>query len=127
MDAAVGVLLLGSLVTFSISSAAHGLSLNYYDKTCPQAEAIITNVVKKAVSADKKVPAALLRMHFHDCFIRVISLSLSDIINHPFAGHSLDGPICIFFFLRCEQNNRDEDRVLLQFVRTFMLQLVDSV
>ncbi|KAJ8624775.1 hypothetical protein MRB53_033305 [Persea americana] len=70
MGAMGGVVVLCSLVIFSLSSLGHGLSLNYYDKTCPQAEAIITNVVKKAVMADKKVPAALLRMHFHDCFIR---------------------------------------------------------
>ncbi|KAK6151836.1 hypothetical protein DH2020_014471 [Rehmannia glutinosa] len=33
-------------------------------------ESIVTNVVKEAVSKDKTVPAALLRLHFHDCFIR---------------------------------------------------------
>lgn len=73
MGAMGGVVVLCSVVIFFLSSLCHGLSLNYYDKTCPQAEAIITNVVNEAVKADKKVPAALLRMHFHDCFIRVLS------------------------------------------------------
>ncbi|XP_071732046.1 peroxidase 64 [Rutidosis leptorrhynchoides] len=48
----------------------NALNPNYYDKTCPNVESIITSVVKKAMLNDRTVPAALLRMHFHDCFIR---------------------------------------------------------
>lgn len=55
----------------AFSQRADSLSLNYYEKTCPNAESIVTNAVKSAVSKDKTVPAALLRLHFHDCFIRV--------------------------------------------------------
>lgn len=47
------------------------LSLNYYDKTCPSAESIVTKTVKSAAMKDRTVLAALLRMHFHDCFLRV--------------------------------------------------------
>lgn len=64
--ASISVLAFASLY-FSICSA---LSPNYYDQTCPNAEMVITNAVKKAVMNDKTVPAALLRMHFHDCFVR---------------------------------------------------------
>ncbi|XP_010266033.1 PREDICTED: peroxidase 64 [Nelumbo nucifera] len=64
------VALLCTLFVFSVSSPGDALSLDYYDKTCPQAESTITNVVKKAMTNDNTVPAALLRMHFHDCFIR---------------------------------------------------------
>ncbi|KAJ0515823.1 putative peroxidase [Helianthus annuus] len=48
----------------------NALSPTYYDQTCPNAESTITSVVKKAMLNDPTVPAALLRMHFHDCFIR---------------------------------------------------------
>ncbi|XP_076894374.1 peroxidase 64-like [Bidens hawaiensis] len=48
----------------------NALSPNYYDQTCPNAESAITSVVKKAMLNNPTVPAALLRMHFHDCFIR---------------------------------------------------------
>ncbi|KAF5454603.1 hypothetical protein F2P56_024254 [Juglans regia] len=58
------------MVFSSFSQRADSLSLNYYEKTCPNAESIVTNAVKSAVSKDKTVPAALLRLHFHDCFIR---------------------------------------------------------
>ncbi|GMY12286.1 peroxidase 64-like [Fagus crenata] len=64
------VVFLSSILIFSVFSTGNSLSLNYYDKTCPHAESIITNAVKTATSKDKTVPAALLRLHFHDCFVR---------------------------------------------------------
>lgn len=56
---------------FSLVSKGDSLSLNYYEKTCPDVEFIVAKAVKEAFSKDKTVPAAILRMHFHDCFIRV--------------------------------------------------------
>ncbi|CAK9138373.1 unnamed protein product [Ilex paraguariensis] len=64
------VALLCTLLVILISSLGNALSLNYYEQTCPDAESIITKVVKSEVMKDQTVPAALLRMHFHDCFIR---------------------------------------------------------
>ncbi|CAN1315138.1 Peroxidase 64 [Linum perenne] len=61
---------LSLLPCFVCTSTIVSLGLNYYDKTCPNLESIVTNAVKKAMSNDRTVPAALLRMHFHDCFIR---------------------------------------------------------
>lgn len=58
------------LVLFSVFSHGNALSYNYYEKTCPGAEAAIANAIKKAAAKDNTVPAALLRMHFHDCFVR---------------------------------------------------------
>ncbi|KAI8548962.1 hypothetical protein RHMOL_Rhmol07G0314300 [Rhododendron molle] len=58
------------LLLLSISTLVNSLSPNYYDESCPGAESRITGVVKKAMMNDRTVPAALLRMHFHDCFIR---------------------------------------------------------
>ncbi|KAI3749013.1 hypothetical protein L6452_12520 [Arctium lappa] len=57
-----------------LSEAA--LSANYYDQTCPQAENIIYQTVRNASIYDPKVPARLLRMFFHDCFIRGCDASL---------------------------------------------------
>ncbi|GFY80407.1 peroxidase superfamily protein [Actinidia rufa] len=67
---AVIAALLITLSIFSLIPLGNALSLNYYDKTCPDAESIVTNAVKKEVMKDRTIPAALLRMHFHDCFIR---------------------------------------------------------
>ncbi|KAM1047607.1 hypothetical protein TB2_026426 [Malus domestica] len=52
------------------SAVTNALSSNYYDKSCPNVDQIVSNAVKQATSNDRTVPAALLRMHFHDCFIR---------------------------------------------------------
>ena len=63
--------LLTSLLILSNFSLGTSLSSNYYAKTCPNVESVIRKAVRDAATSDKKVPAALLRMHFHDCFIRV--------------------------------------------------------
>lgn len=65
------VIVILSLLLISLHTPlGNALSLNYYQQTCSNAETIVTNAVKKAAMNDKTVPAALLRMHFHDCFIR---------------------------------------------------------
>ncbi|CAH2038866.1 unnamed protein product, partial [Thlaspi arvense] len=53
-------------------SVAHpkGLDLNYYKHRCPDAEAIVRSVTVQYVSRQPSIAAALLRMHFHDCFVR---------------------------------------------------------
>lgn len=73
---AIAVAVFSSLFICSYFPLGDALSLNYYDKTCPSVESIITNTVKEAFAEDKTVPAAVLRMHFHDCFIRVLNLAL---------------------------------------------------
>ncbi|KVI02919.1 heme peroxidase [Cynara cardunculus var. scolymus] len=58
------------LLILSFFSSGTSLSSNYYSKTCPNVESLVRRAVRDAATTDKKVPAALLRMHFHDCFIR---------------------------------------------------------
>ncbi|XP_061364844.1 peroxidase 64 [Gastrolobium bilobum] len=58
------------LIMVFFTSHASALSVNYYDSTCPHVESIVAGAVHKAAVNDRTVPAAMLRMHFHDCFIR---------------------------------------------------------
>ncbi|KAE9597900.1 hypothetical protein Lal_00029620 [Lupinus albus] len=62
--------ILNLILTFSLVTIGNSLSLNYYQKSCPDVDIIVANAVKAAKAVDKTVPAALLRMHFHDCFVR---------------------------------------------------------
>ncbi|MCL7043817.1 hypothetical protein MKW94_007466 [Papaver nudicaule] len=60
------------VLAFLVIDAANGqgLKLGFYSKTCPKAEAIIHKTVASYVSYNPTFAAALLRMHFHDCFVR---------------------------------------------------------
>ncbi|KAK7343653.1 hypothetical protein VNO77_12563 [Canavalia gladiata] len=62
------------LAIFSISKAE--LHPHYYSQTCPQLEKIISETVLNASKHDPKVPARILRMFFHDCFIRGCDASI---------------------------------------------------
>ncbi|XP_021739530.1 peroxidase 57-like [Chenopodium quinoa] len=52
------------------------LQVGFYSKTCPNAETIVQQVVQQRFAADKSITPALLRMHFHDCFVRGCDASI---------------------------------------------------
>lgn len=54
---------------FSPTVAA--LEVDYYRLACPMAEKIVRRTVTRAVDRDRSLAPALIRMHFHDCFVRV--------------------------------------------------------
>ena len=50
---------------------AQGLKVGFYAKTCPEAEFIVKKVITQTMSVAPSLAGPLLRMHFHDCFVRV--------------------------------------------------------
>lgn len=59
------VLLLGTI------GAAHGqLQMGFYSDSCPGAEDIVTAAVQEAAASDATILPALVRLQFHDCFVR---------------------------------------------------------
>lgn len=56
-----------SLFTYANSQ---NLELGFYNKSCPKAEKIISDFVKDHISNAPSLASPLLRMHFHDCFVR---------------------------------------------------------
>ncbi|KAL6853946.1 hypothetical protein ACP4OV_019975 [Aristida adscensionis] len=55
---------------------ASGLSLDFYRASCPQAESIVFGFLQDAVRRDIGLAAALLRLHFHDCFVQGCDASI---------------------------------------------------
>ncbi|XP_024366165.1 peroxidase 71 isoform X2 [Physcomitrium patens] len=52
-------------------AAAHtGLKVGFYRHSCPQVEAIVYNSMAQSTKADDTVAPGILRMAFHDCFVR---------------------------------------------------------
>ncbi|CAH9071411.1 unnamed protein product [Cuscuta epithymum] len=59
------------LCIFGITgSVCSQLQEGFYSKTCPRAEKLISDFVHDHISKTPTLAAPLLRMHFHDCFVR---------------------------------------------------------
>ncbi|KAL3537972.1 hypothetical protein ACH5RR_001338 [Cinchona calisaya] len=72
MGMTLRILLLGCILHL----ASAQLRVGFYSSSCPQAESIVQQVVQKKFSSDASITAALLRMHFHDCFVRGCDASI---------------------------------------------------
>ncbi|KAJ7953570.1 Peroxidase [Quillaja saponaria] len=76
----MGRVILASLLVFYVilrptearpqhSEDASGLRIGFYDETCPQAEQIVADAVAKLYETNPRIPAFLVRLFFHDCFV----------------------------------------------------------
>nr|GMC92333.1 peroxidase 7 [Ipomoea batatas] len=49
----------------------NALSFDYYMNSCPQLEQIVHNKIMQWIKRDRTLAPALIRLHFHDCAVRV--------------------------------------------------------
>ncbi|ERN09590.1 hypothetical protein AMTR_s00029p00168850 [Amborella trichopoda] len=52
------------------------LSTNLYDSSCPDALSTIRTAIRTAISAERRMGASLIHLHFHDCFVNGCDASL---------------------------------------------------
>ncbi|XP_020092671.1 peroxidase 57-like [Ananas comosus] len=62
--------LLITLLLAHSATTALSLQVHFYSESCPRVEIIVQQVVQRHFQQDPSVPAGLLRLHFHDCFVR---------------------------------------------------------
>ena len=60
-----------ALSTATTSWAQSPLQINFYGTSCPQVEATVRNVTAGIIANDPTMGPALMRLFFHDCFVRV--------------------------------------------------------
>ena len=61
-----------ALLAVSLHGAgAQQLSPSYYDGSCPHVYDTVRRVIQGARAVDPRIPASLLRLQFHDCFVNV--------------------------------------------------------
>jgi len=90
------VLMIGMLLySWQMEVQAREYSVGFYNgnNSCPGAEAIVNEVVTKAVKADPSIAAALLRMVYHDCFVRVRRSMSSNCSKQEFKNNMILQPI----------------------------------
>ncbi|KAL8153575.1 hypothetical protein V2J09_011335 [Rumex salicifolius] len=59
-----------ALLSVSIVHLEAQIQRGYYSQTCWFAEYIIKDAVRQGVTNDMGMAAGLVRLHFHDCFVR---------------------------------------------------------
>lgn len=64
-------LLVSVVSAFASASAVPLLRPGFYAETCPEAEFIVRDVIKRNMIREARSVASVMRFQFHDCFVNV--------------------------------------------------------
>lgn len=62
-----------ALLVLEVGVASGQLEVGFYSESCPDAEDVVTAAVQDAAGNDPTILPALLRLQFHDCFVKVMT------------------------------------------------------
>ena len=80
MAALTSILLFLLLIAMAAALAqGQGTRVGFYSYTCPYVESIVKETVTAHFNSNPTIAPGLLRMHFHDCFVR--GCDASDLIT----------------------------------------------
>lgn len=68
-------LILLSILMFGVLGNAQ-LTSDFYSTTCPNVTVIARGLIEQASRSDVRLTAKVMRLHFHDCFVNVRSISI---------------------------------------------------
>ncbi|KAM0051129.1 putative peroxidase [Helianthus debilis subsp. tardiflorus] len=84
--------LIACTLCFMSGTSLARLTPNFYSKTCPQVFEAVGSVVRVAVSRERRMGASLLRLHFHDCFVKGCDASILLDDTPTFRGEKTAAP-----------------------------------
>ncbi|KAL6880357.1 hypothetical protein ACP4OV_011922 [Aristida adscensionis] len=70
LTVAAAVLVLAASSGAATAASSPGLSMGYYSATCPRVEEIVRAEMTEILKVAPSLAGPLLRLHFHDCFVR---------------------------------------------------------
>ena len=76
------VVLLLAAVAATATCAQAQLHEKFYGESCPRVEDVVRKEMVRALSLAPSLAGPLLRMHFHDCFVRVSCISMHVVYPH---------------------------------------------
>lgn len=71
------------LAAVAVGCARAQLQEKFYSETCPSVEEVVRKEMVRALSVAPSLAGPLLRMHFHDCFVRVSNVHSPSNVQWP--------------------------------------------
>ncbi|OAE24665.1 hypothetical protein AXG93_2632s1070 [Marchantia polymorpha subsp. ruderalis] len=67
-----------AVISCLLVAQASGLYVGFYAASCPNAESIILETLKPFLASDPTLGGPLLRISYHDCFVRVVNGNVAE-------------------------------------------------